>query len=422
MPENFNPRSRKKTPITLFAVIGIVLLVLLATRVPNIKNRLAWRAEIAETYLRGVVHPLTPLPTPRVVSVPQNGGPARTSTPTAVAAAPTPAAGSSATSSPSPTALPVRIMLESPPYEVQDINNCGPATLSMQLSYFGWQGDQYDISSVIKPFDQDRNVNIDELLYFTRNYAGWLHSQFRVGGNIDLLRKLIAAGLPVVIEAGFFLEENYWPNDDRWAGHYLLLTAYDDDAGTFTTQDSFLGPDRLVAYEDLDRSWQTFNRVYFLVFPPEQEDQVRQLLDKDWDETINRQNALDAARAETQSDPENPFAWFNLGSNLVYFGEYAEAAAAYDRTRQLGLPQRMLRYQFGPFFAYFHLNRNEDLLALSEYALKITPNSEEALLWHGWALYRDGNKMDAILEFQKALEAHPGYHDAEYAITFVNQN
>jgi len=62
------------------------------------------------------------------------------------------------------------------------------------------------------------------------------------------------------------------------------------------------------------------------------------------------------------------------------------------------------------------------LLALSEYALKITPNSEEALLWHGWALYRDGNKMDAILEFQKALEAHPGYHDAEYAITFVNQN
>jgi hypothetical protein len=86
----------------------------------------------------------------------------------------------------------------------------------------------------------------------------------------------------------------------------------------------------------------------------------------------------------------NAFAWFNLGSNLVYFERYAEAARAYDQARQLGLPQRMLRYQFGPFFAYFFSSRNADLLSLTEYALKITPNSEETLLWRGWGHYRDG--------------------------------
>ena len=31
-------------------------------------------------------------------------------------------------------------------------------------------------------------------------------------------------------------------------------------------------------------------------------------------------------------------------------------------TSQCGLPQRMLRYQFGPFFAYFHTGRIDDLL------------------------------------------------------------
>jgi hypothetical protein len=33
---------------------------------------------------------------------------------------------------------------------------------------------------------------------------------------------------------------------------------------------------------------------------------------------------------------------------------YEEAALAYDKAREIGLPLRMFRYQFGPFLAYFH--------------------------------------------------------------------
>jgi hypothetical protein len=348
--------------------------------------------------------------------------PAATPTITPLPPTSTPTPDISPTPRSSPTALPASVKLEPPSYEYQDQNNCGPATMSMYLNYYGWKGDQYSISDVIKPIPQDRNVNVDELLYFTRNNAGWLRSEFRVGGTTTLLRQFIAAGMPVVIEEGFYLQESYWPNDDRWAGHYLLITGYDDATQTFVTQDSFLGENRVVAYKDLDRSWQTFNRVYFLVFTSDQENQVRAILGPDWDESANRQHALETARAETKTDPQNPFAWFNLGSNLVYFDSYAEAASAYDTARQIGLPQRMLRYQFGPFFAYFNLNRNEDLLSLSEYALTITKNSEEALLWHGWALYRDGNKNDALQEFEKALEAHPNYSDAQYAITYVKEH
>ncbi len=55
---------------------------------------------------------------------------------------------------------------------------------------------------------------------------------------------------------------------------------------------------------------------------------------------------------------------------MVYFEKYSLAAGAYDKARESGLPQRMLRYQFGPFFAYFNVNRLDDLLELTEYALK----------------------------------------------------
>jgi tetratricopeptide (TPR) repeat protein len=127
--------------------------------------------------------------------------------------------------------------------------------------------------------------------------------------------------------------------------------------------------------------------------------------------------SLEISQAEAKADPENPYTWFNLGSSLVWFERYAEAAEAYDKARQIGIPQRMLRYQFGPFFAYFHTNRNDDLLALTEYALKRTPTSEEALLWHGWALYRQGDVAKAVAEFQRALVENPNYLDAKKALS-----
>ena len=56
------------------------------------------------------------------------------------------------------------------------MNNCGPATLSMALHVYNWNGDQFDISNVIKPERDDRNVNPEEMVFWVRNYAGWLRA------------------------------------------------------------------------------------------------------------------------------------------------------------------------------------------------------------------------------------------------------
>lgn len=386
---------------------------------PALQTRLGWRMEIAQTYVRMALQPVRPLPTalplPRAYVTRHP-----TQTPIQVTDL-TPSSGPTPTPTLSPTPIPRTVQLAAPQYEKQTPNDCGPASLSMYLRFYGWQGSQADIAAKIKPFLEDRNVNIDEMVYYVRTNAGWLNVEFRVGGRLEILRKLIAAGLPVIIEEGMQFEQGYWPNanDDLWAAHYLLLTGYDDNTQTFIGQDSFYGANRPVSYTGLDETWQQFNRVYLLVYPPDREGIIQSILGEEWDPDLNRQRALEAAQAETQTQPENAFAWFNLGTNLVYFDRYSEASDAYGKARQLGLPQRMLRYQFGPFITYFHTGQDNELATIAKYALMYTESSEEINLWYGWALYRQGQKAEAIDAWRKALKAHPNYLDAEYALKLV---
>lgn len=406
----------------LIIFVGLVLSAWVVYQIPPIHNRLSWRIDFGKAYLRGLIDPVDPLPTAlpepevSIVKLPTNT-PARTLTPSV-----TPTRRVSPTPSPSPTPLLESASLPSPDWEKQDINNCGPASLAMYLRFYGWEGDQTDIADLLKPYREDRNVNVEELDYYVRTRAGWLNVAYRVGGDLALLKQLISAGIPVLIEESFYFDEPFWTNDDLWAAHYLLVTGYDDPTQMFTGQDSFHGPDQQIPYEKLDEYWKAFNRVYFLVYLPHQEDTLQAILGPNWEVDANREHALEVARAETESDPEDAFAWFNLGTNLMYFERYSESTVAYDKSRELGLPQRMLRYQFGPFIAYFHSGKLDDLIALTEYAMEITPNAEEALLWHGWAMYRKGRTADAIDDFIQALEYNPSYLDAQYALDFARTN
>ena len=402
-------------------LLGLVVAAVLIYQIPSVQARLSWRVTVAEAYLRGLLNPAGELPTP-LPHLTDTPGP--TNAPTATLApslTPTPLPVSPTPLPPTltPTPIPASVALPAPQWEKQGANNCGPASLSIYLHYYGWEGSQEDIADLVKPVSEDRNVNPEELVYFVRTRAGWLNTEFRVGGDIELMKKLLAAGFPVLVEKTFMLEASYWPNDDRWAGHYWLLTGYDDAEQSFIGQDSYLGPDQRISYTQLDEEWKIFNRVYLLVYLPHQEETLKAILGLEWDAAINRQHALETAQRETEADPNDAYAWFNLGSNLVYFERYSEASTAYDTARTLGLPQRMLRYQFGPFFAYFHSGQIDELMTLTAYALQITDNSEEAHLWRGWALYRTDQVTGAIVEWRKALAVNPNYQDALYALSFV---
>jgi tetratricopeptide (TPR) repeat protein len=405
----------KKIKYSLIGLAGLILLAVLIYQIPAVQSRFVWRYEVWSTYFKNTVDPVGKMPTPLP------------STPFATFTPEPPTSTPLATEQPTATLppLPTQVSLPLPKYEVQGINNCGPATLAMTLrmEMYGWEGDQYDIASIIKPIDKDRNVNPDELRYYVLNEAGWLRAEFRVAGDINLLKRLLAANYPVIVEEASSLDpqDANGPEDDLWDAHYLLITGYDDTTEVLTAQDPLRGPDKQIPYDQFMADWKPFNYVYMVIYSPQNEEQIKSIIGDNWDLDQNRQNALAIAQAAITSDPNDKFAWFNLGSNLVYFDRYPEAAQAYDKAYTIGLPQRMTRYQFGPFFAYYNNDQIDYLLQLTEKTYKpINGNySEEALLWHGYGLYRQGDYEGALTNWNKALEVHPGYDDAENAIGLI---
>jgi len=431
IPE-YIPYQRKKTwAFWLLILIPIILIIgLLLYQIPPVNHTLAWRLDIVTTYIRMLINPLNRMPTPmvynQILSKTETTVPTETQPSIVESVQITEIPTIIPTATIAPTPLPATVALKPPAYDEtrdkQDWNNCGPATMALYLRYYGWIGNQFDVAKVIKPTRDDRNVNVEELVYFVRTQTGWLNAEFRVGGNLDTLRKFISAGIPVMIEETFKTDRKYWLQDDMWAGHYLLITGYDDNLRLFTAQDSEVGPNQKIQYDDLIDHWQSFNHVYILVYPPEQDEKVKNLLGKDTAIKANRLNTLAAEQENVQKEPNNAYAWFNIGTNLVVLERYQEASLAYDKARSIGLPERMLRYQFGPFIAYFHAGRNDELMALTKYALGITRVSEEAMLWRGWGFYRLGDKSAALNLFRDALKIRPGYEDALYALDFVGKN
>jgi len=311
----------------------------------------------------------------------------------------------------SPTPLPARVRLSGIRHEYQGWNNCGPVTIGMALSYFGRTETQKVIAPLLKPDPDDKNVTLQEMAAYAQSLGFQVH--MGVAGDLDLLKQLVAAGFPVIVHTWFEPE----PNDGM--GHFRLVVGYDDVARTFTVFDSYLGPNRTFSYETVDDFWRVFNRAYLVVYPPDRASQVNGALGEYLDPGKVWAYSLYVANAEIKQNPRNAFAWFNLGTTLLRLGNAVEAARAYDRARELGLPWRMLWYQFGPFEAYMAVGRYQDVIALADANLRRVSNLEELLYWRGRAREALGDMHGARQDYQAALRINPKLAEASAALARV---
>lgn len=300
-------------------------------------------------------------------------------------------------------------------YVRQGWNNCGPATITMALSYFGWDGTQEFAASLLKPDDEDKNVTPREMVVFVNEQSD-VRAVTRMGGNLDLLKSLLAEGFPVLISIGFM------PEGYDWLGHYRLVVAYDDSQRAFSAYDSYLGTGEtqdgiVVPYEEVETIWRQFNRTFIVLYSPDDEARVARLLGELADPSAAAETALGVARAEARTNPQDGYAWFNMGSALVALERYDEAAVAYDQARQAGLPWRMLWYQFGPYEAYFQVGRFDDVLTLGQANLNNGGDYvEETFYWMGRAYASLGQANEAAQAFEEALRHNPRYAEAEVAL------
>jgi len=420
--------------ITLSASVALCLLTGLLYNLPPIHDRLAWRVDNFLVAIRRYFNPPE-----EVVFTPQEQVEAivhATLTAMAAAATPSPQPALPETPSPTPfpsftpTAIPSQAKLNGIRHEYQQFNNCAPANLAMVMSYWGWQGDQFETRAYLRPSYSidDKNVNPFEIVDFVEKYTGY-DALWRVGGDLSLLKQFVAAGFPVLIEKGLH------PHDDAWLGHYQTIGGYDDAAGQFWVYDSYEGPGEAyrVPYEPVAQFWRHFDYVYIVVFPPERASDVHSILGMQSDPQANYRYAAELALQETGSltGREQFFAWFNRGANLVHLQDYASAAQAYDTAFAIYAalpleerPWRLLWYQDGPYVAYYHTGRYQDVINLAHTALVNVDKAvlEETYYWRGMAKEALGDRAGAIEDLTRAFTLNPNSTPAGEALQRIQAN
>ncbi len=289
----------------------------------------------------------------------------------------------------------------------QDWNNCGPATLSMVLSYYGREETQEDVRQAVRPNRWDLNVSPDELADYVRSLG--LKALVREGGRSETIKRFLAHGIPPMLMLW------YYP-DEHGGGHYRMIVGYDERPGEWLAYDVQRGPEYRISYAQQDKEWQVFDRRYLIVHRPEQAPLVQRIVGEEMNDRVMHEHALEVALAERNADSENAFAWFNVGTNYTALGKHAEAAAAYDQARILGLPFRMLWYQFGPFESYLALERYQDVIDLAMANLDMVGNQEESHYYLGRARQAQGDVQAARRCYQNALTYHPGFAPALEAL------
>ena len=423
----------------LVLLISLVLLAVLVYQIPAVHEKLSWRVESAsariyyffnkpgrdvfvpvqdetaqwhamQTLTAGAIPTETPTPTLTPTVTPTLEF---TATPTI-----------EPTATPTPTPLPQSVLLEGVQVEYQKANNCGPANLSMLLNFWGWKGDQTVTEKVLKPFIKDRNVMPYEMLSYVQEQTEY-NGIVRYGGDLELVKRLVAAGFPVLIERG------YINSAEGWMGHYGLIVGYDDETQEVTIPDTYLGVIKL-KYEDIEKFWAQFDKIYLVVFPYDRAQEVYDILGPQMDSNYNLEYAFDQVQANlfNQKDAELFFAWYSRGSLMIEMQDswgaaqsFDEAFAVYETLPEKDRPWRMLWYQTGPYFAYYNMGRYQDVYNLAEQTL--TEAKEDALpeswVWKGRAEVMMGMQEEAVNSFKRALYWHPNWWVAENELTALGE-
>ncbi|MGH2543301.1 MAG: C39 family peptidase [Ardenticatenaceae bacterium] len=369
-------------------------------------------ATLAPTFTHSPTATLTPTATPPPSATPEPSATPRPSATLRPSATPTVAAtatvAATSTAEPTATAAAVvaatarQVLLPNISHDYQRLNNCGPTTAAMTLSYYGFGLTQYDIAPLVKGADTDKNVAPEDLTAYLRSQG--FAAPIRVNGDLEMLRALLSNGIPVIVEQ--WLERP----DDALTGHYRLVRGYDQDAGVFVVNDSYLGPNLRYPDATFDRWWRAFNRLYIPVYRAEQEPLVRAIVGESvWETEAMWRSAVGRAEQELAAAPDL-YGWFNLGTARLRLGDVGGSVEAFDRALAIGLPERMLWYQFALFEAFNAAGQYARTIELSE--LYVGLKIEEIHYQRGIALEGLGQAQAALAEYQAAVAFNARYGPA----------
>jgi tetratricopeptide (TPR) repeat protein len=323
----------------------------------------------------------------------------------------------------------------------QSFNNCGPASLSMVMSMFGTDIDQETLADRMRPFHNpaggvdDKSIFAPEFVVYAKEYG--FEALERPNGNIELLKKFVANGIPVVVRTWLH------PNED--IGHFRIVRGYDDAAKTLLQDDSYEGPNLTFTYDTFLSMWQPFNYGYIIVYPKDKQAVVDAILGEEKNASVAYRNSMVRAERELQACHPEPdegearqgrldsrsqgipgqarndsmcaYSHFNLATAEYHLGNYLEAIKYYEQAAP-NLPSRMLWYQLEPIQAYQKIGRDDTVFELTS---KILNNGNlaysELYQMRGEIYQKQGDTEAARAEFDKAVYYNRNFQPAKKSLS-----
>jgi tetratricopeptide (TPR) repeat protein len=294
----------------------------------------------------------------------------------------------------------------------QTFNNCGPATLSMILNWYGVKASQSELGDQMRPYQIASGDNDDKTI-FTYEFTDWaqkygLKAVDRRNGDIELLKRFTANGILVVVKT--------WLHPGEDIGHFRIVRGFDEDAGVIIQDDSYEGPNKKIAYFDFLAMWQPFNYDYIVVYTAESEEKVMAILGDEKDEQISWQNTLTRAQKEGKLDPNNFYPDFNASVASYHLGDYQASVEAFEKVEGK-LPRRMLWYQIEPILAYQKLGNYDRVFEIIQRVLDNGNRAfSELYMIRGEIYLESGEKDKAREQFEQALLYNQNLNSAQEAL------
>ncbi len=257
--------------------------------------------------------------------------------------------------------IPQNKILKNGKHMYQTFNNCGPASLSMALSYFDINVSQQQLGNQLRPYqhpdgdNDDKSVTFAELSEKAEEYGFLTYS--RPAGNIEMIQKFIASDIPVITKT--------WQKPDFDIGHYRVVKGYNKNKNTIIQDDSLQGRNLEYTYSEFNKIWQAFNYEFMVLVPKHKKDTAKNILDNRLNEKMAWETALQKAQEQIEKNSDDAYASFNLLTANYYLKNYQKTIETYNQIKNQ-LPRRMLWYQIEPILAHYQLENYDKVMEITQ--------------------------------------------------------
>ncbi len=312
--------------------------------------------------------------------------------------------------------IPSRKVLNNNYHIFQTFNNCGPAAMSMALSYYGINVTQQELGEQLRPYqnpqgdNDDKSVTLEEVAKKAEEYD--LLAYRRPNGNIDIIKLFIANDIPVIART--------WLKVDDDIGHYRIIKGYDDSRGELVQDDSLQGKNLWYKYDDFNAIWKKFNFEYLVLVPKEKEQIAQEILGDDAEFEKSWERAVENIQKELNQNSTDTDMRFNLSVALYNIGEYEKSVEEFEKV-ETSLSKRTLWYQIEPIKSYYELNDYERVFEITDNILNNGNKAfSELYVLRGDIYKKQGNIEAAREEYEKAVFYNKNLKEAHNALNSIN--